>query len=206
VTTLFYRYEILQLAARLRGRLADVHHANGAGTMRIATVYTMRMKPKPGETKYQYPAIVARTLMQSGEEYTMQGWLEMHAPKLQDANILMNLIFRGEPAAWKRAGHAWSRFYDHADNVKAKEELVRQFEWKYPKWRPIVQRRLGLQLFFRTLYDSKDASNLQKLVEDAFNLKIWNDDKQIKETYVRVEVAKDKPFTQMVVYLLDAGS
>jgi hypothetical protein len=203
----FYRYEILQLAARLRGRLADVHHANGAGTKRIVTVYTLRMRPKPGQTKFQYPAIVARTTMQSGEDYKVQGWLEMNAPKIDPARVRLNLVFRGEPHAWQRPTQPrfgrW-RLIDTPENVEAKKLLVERFEWANPKWRPIVQRLLGVQMYFRTLYNSKDASNLQKLVEDAFNKKIWNDDRQIKETYVRVEVSKTNPFTQLVVYLLDA--
>jgi Holliday junction resolvase RusA-like endonuclease len=203
----FYRYEIQQLKAWRRGRLADVHHANGAGTMRIATVYTLRMKPKPGETKYQYPAIVARTLMQSGEEYAMEKWLETHAPKIDPRSVRVNIMFHGEPHAWQRPTQPkfgrW-RLIDTNDNGEAKEMLRRYFDWAYPKWQMISQRNLGIQLYFRTLYDSKDASNLQKLVEDAFNLKIWTDDRQIKETYTRVQVANDKPFTQLVVYLLDA--
>lgn len=47
---------------------------------------------------------------------------------------------------------------------------------------------------------------MQKLLEDAFNKIVWRDDRQIKETYVRVNVWPVKPCTQFVVYLLDVGA
>lgn len=130
----------------------------------------------------------------------------MYAPKVDPKSVRVNLIVRGEPSAWKRAGHAYSRFFDNAENVKAKKELVEKFEWAYPRWKTIEARRLGVQMFFQTLYDSKDADNLAKLVHDAFNGGIWQDDRQIKELYVRVNVAKQTPFTQLVVYLLEVGA
>jgi Holliday junction resolvase RusA-like endonuclease len=143
------------------------------------------------------------------DRVTKVGWIEMHAPKIDPKSVRINLIFRGEPHAWQRPTNAkfgrW-RIVDTAENVAAKEALVERFEWHHPKFAPISERRLGIQLYFRTFYNSKDASNLQKLVEDAFNRKIWEDDRQIKETYVRVEVSNTNPFTQLVVYLLDAGS
>ena len=142
-------------------------------------------------------------------DITQAGWLEMHAPKIDRTSVQVNLIFRGEPHAWQRPTQAkfgrW-RIVDTSENVAAKQSLVERFEWHHPKFAPISERRLGIQLYFRTNDNSKDASNLQKLVEDAFNRKIWDDDRQIKETYVRVEVSKTNPFTQLVVYLLGAGS
>jgi Holliday junction resolvase RusA-like endonuclease len=132
--------------------------------------------------------------------------LKLHAPKVDDAAVRVNLIISGEPSSWKRAGHAYSRFFDHKDNVKAKKALVKLFEQAYPKWIPIEHRRVGVQMFFQTLYDSKDADNFGKLVLDAFNGKIWNDDRQVKELYVRVNVATRTPFTQLVVYVLDVGA
>lgn len=132
--------------------------------------------------------------------------LEMHAPKVNPKSVRVNLIVRGEPSAWKRAGHAYSRFFDNSENVKAKKELVKKFEWAYPRWKTIEHRRMGVQLFFCTLFDSKDADNLSKLVLDAFTGKIWADDRQVKELYCRVNVEKRNPFLQLAVYLLDVGA
>ncbi len=129
----------------------------------------------------------------------------MHAPKIDPKSVRVNLVIRGEPLAWKRTGHAYSRFFDNAENVKAKDELVKKFEWAYPKWKPIERRNLGTQMFFQTRSDSKDKDNLEKLVNDAFNGVIWADDRQIKEGYQRVHVWPTQPFTQLVVYLLEVG-
>lgn len=133
--------------------------------------------------------------------------IEMHAPKVKRENVRINLIVRGEPLAWKRAQRCGSRTFDHPENLKAKDELREKFEWAYPQFQPIEGRRLGVQLFFQTSYDSKDKDNMEKLVNDAFNGVIWADDRQIKEGYQRVNVTSKSPaFTQLVVYLLDYGA
>jgi Holliday junction resolvase RusA-like endonuclease len=136
--------------------------------------------------------------------------IEMNAPQVKAENVRINFIVRGEPLAWKRATFAkYGRFrqVDDPENVKAKDELREKFEWAYPNFKPIEKRRLGVQLFFQTSYDSKDKDNMEKLVNDAFNGVIWADDRQIKEGYQRVNVTdRDPAFTQIVVYLLDWGA
>jgi Holliday junction resolvase RusA-like endonuclease len=136
--------------------------------------------------------------------------MEMHAPAVNKENVRINLIVRGEPQAWKRATFAkFGRFrmIDHPDNRKAKDKLCEKFNWGYPQFKAIEKRRMGVQMFFQTKYDSNDADNLAKLVHDAFNGKIWADDRQVKELYVRVNVTSKQPaFTQLVVYLLEVGA
>lgn len=140
------------------------------------------------------------------EEQRAKFYPEMHAPVIDPAKIRINIWFKWEPHSWERA--AFSKYgafrqVDTADNKKAKKKLVERFEWSYPDWKTIEHRRLGVQMCFRTANDSKDADNLAKLVHDAFNKKIWHDDRQIKELYARVIVSTAPPFTQLVVYLLD---
>lgn len=133
--------------------------------------------------------------------------IEMNAPKVKKENVRINFIARGEPLAWKRPQRRGARTFDDPENAKAKAELIEKFEWAYPGFRPIEKRRLGVQLFFQTSYDSKDKDNMEKLVNDAFNGVIWADDRQIKEGYQRVNVTdRDPAFTQIVVYLLDWGA
>jgi len=131
--------------------------------------------------------------------------MEMNAPKIEPSKVLINLVLRGEPLAWKRASRCGARTFDNPENAKAKEFLVERFEMAYPRFVPIEKRDLGVQLFFQTMFDSKDKDNMEKLVNDAFNGVIWADDRRIKEGYQRVRVWPSKPFTQIVVYLLGGG-
>ena len=130
----------------------------------------------------------------------------MHAPKLPVHQIKGNLLIRGEPQPWQRAGRVGARTFDDPKNVVAKAKLKEHFEMAYPEFLAIRERRLGTQMFFQTADDSADIDNLHKLVNDAFNGIIWADDKQIKEAYQRINVWPTKPFFHLVVYLLEASA
>lgn len=131
----------------------------------------------------------------------------LHAPKVDPRQVRVNFLFRGEPAAWKRVTQArYGRFrmIDPPENIKAKEEYVAAFKTAFPGFRTIEKRRLGVQFYFETYYDSKDVDNLAKLPMDCFRKVIWNDDRQIKELYVRVNpIGRGQAFMQMAVYLLE---
>lgn len=133
----------------------------------------------------------------------------MHAPKVDARNVRINFLLRGESMGWKRATFAkFGRFrmINHPDNQKEKKRLREAFGHAYPRFPVIRDRRLGVQLFFQTRYDSNDADNLSKQVMDAFNGVVWNDDHIVKELYARVNVSKSEPFMQMAVYLLEVGA
>lgn len=136
-------------------------------------------------------------------------WLEMHAPKVDPKKVIVNMILRGEPQPWKRVTQAkfgkW-RLVNPMENVQAQTNLRKAFKVAYPKFEAIEKRRLGVQYFFRTRFDSSDEDNLSKQVNDAFNKVIWADDRIIKEKYIRVDVTdRSEAFVQIVVYLLDYG-
>jgi Holliday junction resolvase RusA-like endonuclease len=136
--------------------------------------------------------------------------LEMHAPKVKPHNVRVNMMIRDcEPQSWQRPTQSrygrW-RLVDTPENRAWKAKLREKFDLAYPRFEPIEHRRLGLQCFFQTAYDSNDADNLAKNVCDAFNKKIWYDDRQVKELYSRVHVWPSKPFVQIVVYLLEVGA
>lgn len=132
----------------------------------------------------------------------------LHAPKVDPRQIKINFLFRGEPAAWKRVTQArYGRFrmVDPPENIKAKADYVDAFRTAYPRFQPIEKRRLGVQFYFETYWDSKDADNLVKLPMDCFHDVIWTNDRQIKELYVRVNpISRGLAFMQMAVYLLEA--
>lgn len=130
---------------------------------------------------------------------------ELTAPKVTKQSVVVNLVIRGEPHAWKRAARRGGRTFDDPENIKAKENLVEKFEWAYPKWKqPISRRRLGVQIFAQTHQNANDIDNFAKLPLDAFNKKIWYDDRQICELYVfkHVVVPVEPAFLQIAVYLL----
>jgi Holliday junction resolvase RusA-like endonuclease len=132
--------------------------------------------------------------------------IEMHAPKIQPHQVRVNLLIRGEPQPWQRAGRVGARTFDDPKNVRAKAKLKEHFEMAYPEFQAIDNRRLGVQMFFQTADNNSDLDNLEKLVGDAFQGIIWANDRQIKENYGRVNVWPTKPFMQLVVYLLDPAA
>lgn len=132
----------------------------------------------------------------------------LHAPKVDPRQVRVNFLFRGEPAAWKRTTQSkygrW-RLVDPPENIKAKSDYLEAFTTAYPRFQPIDHRRIGVQFYFETYWDSKDADNLAKLPMDCFRSVIWSDDRQIKELYVRVNpIGRGQAFMQMAVYLLEA--
>jgi len=131
--------------------------------------------------------------------------LEMHAPKVVPANVRVNLLCKSQPQQWKRPIRKGRFTYDHPKNIAAKETLLWEFKAMYPRFKPIAEpRRIGVQMYFETYDNNRDADNFAKLPLDAFTGIIWADDRQIKELYVRVHVdPKGSGCFQFVVYLLE---
>lgn len=115
--------------------------------------------------------------------------------------VVLNAIFPGEPVAWERVMLRGPYMIKPKKTRQAQAKLRRQLKMIAPKLRPNEIARFGLQMVFTTASGAKDGDNLEKLVWDAFNGKIWGDDSQIDEWQGKVVRSKlVAPSTHLVVY------
>lgn len=94
--------------------------------------------------------------------------------------VILNAFFPGEPVTWKRAQGRGLRRFNPKYMKAAQERLRRQFRMIKPGWKPDEKSRFGIQAIYH-VSQLGDGSNFQKLLEDAFNRVIWQDDEQIDE-------------------------
>jgi Holliday junction resolvase RusA-like endonuclease len=117
--------------------------------------------------------------------------------------LLINAIFPGEPVAWQRVMLRGPYMIKPKETRAAQQKLRRQLKCIAPTLRPNSRARFGTQFVFSIAGARKDGDNLQKLVWDAFNGKIWEDDSQIDEWQGRVIRHASVPQIHMVVYLIE---
>jgi Holliday junction resolvase RusA-like endonuclease len=117
--------------------------------------------------------------------------------------LLINAIFPGEPTAWQRVGGHGSRVYKPKATRAAQEKLQWELKAIAPRLKPDATSRFGIQIVFSTKSFRKDWDNLSKLLTDAFNGKIWNDDSQIDEADVRMLRGALVPSTHFVCYKIE---
>jgi Holliday junction resolvase RusA-like endonuclease len=117
-------------------------------------------------------------------------------------DAVVHCFIPGEPQAWQRHtyGKHTGRPIDTNAN-KAAKDLVR-WEVKLAEPRIVPDRisRFGVYLIFRTKKRSVDIDNLAKLVLDACNDFVWNDDSQIDQLHIEVERGVDEPRTEFLAY------
>lgn len=117
--------------------------------------------------------------------------------------LLINAIFPGEPIAWQRVALRGPYMHKPKETRLAQKKLRRQFKMICPTWRANSRLRFGTQFVFSISGGAKDGDNLQKLVWDAFNGVIWEDDNQIDEWQGRVIRHASVPQTHMIIYSIE---
>jgi len=98
------------------------------------------------------------------------------------------------------------RFSGHAYTPKSTRdwtEVCQQEAWLAMRGQALLEGNLRLELFFyRSNKRHADWENLAKLVCDAMNEVVYDDDKQIKESHVWVNVDRENPRTEVFVECL----
>ena len=117
--------------------------------------------------------------------------------------VIINAIFPGEPVAWERVARGRGGHMYKPKKTRAAQTKL-QWELKAIGWHlePIPIARFGIQLVFTTRKRNTDWDNYAKLLTDAFNGKIWEDDSQIDEAQVRVIRSALTPSTHFICYLI----
>src|SRR5258707_5032525 len=113
--------------------------------------------------------------------------------------VILNAHFRGEPIPYKRV--AGAHRYVPAIMRKTQERLRTALKEIAPGLRP-SNARFGVQLVFHigplcSQFHEPDGDNLEKLLWDAFNGHIWNDDSQIEEWQGRKVLNSADPHTHL---------
>lgn len=119
--------------------------------------------------------------------------------------VILNAIFPGEPIGYKRVTGAHRYIPDVMRNAQAN---LRTYLKQIAPGLQTSNARFGVQQIFHVgplLHQrhEPDGDNLEKLLWDAFNGQIWNDDSQIEEWQGRKELNSADPRTHLVAYLIE---
>ena len=117
--------------------------------------------------------------------------------------VILNAIFPGEPVAWQRAGAHGKRFFNRKEMRAAQTKLRRQLKMMKPGLLPDARARFGAQFVFSCQGAEKDADNCIKLVLDAFQGKIWQNDRHVLEGQWKMEYGAECPQTHLIVYKIE---
>lgn len=119
--------------------------------------------------------------------------------------VLLNVLFRGEPVALQRHQMHGKRGFTPEKSRQAKEDLGWDLKAAAPHWKAPVGYKLGVQIVFAVKSSAKDGDNMEKLVFDAFNGIIWEDDSQICECAWRkrsLNLGEKRGSTHLIVYAI----
>jgi Holliday junction resolvase RusA-like endonuclease len=120
--------------------------------------------------------------------------------------VILNAIFPGEPQAYKRVERRGPRSFVPKVMKVAQKNLRRGLEQIAPNLKP-SNRYFGVQQVFYIAPCAPtavpDGDNLEKLLWDAMNGKIWLDDSQIIEWSGRKVLGSLEPRTHLIVYLIE---
>jgi Holliday junction resolvase RusA-like endonuclease len=117
--------------------------------------------------------------------------------------VVINAIFPGEPIAWERVSGHGTRVFKPKATRQAQAKLHRQLKMIAPTIHPNCLSRFGVQFVFSISGEKKDGDNLEKLVLDAFNKRIWLDDSQVDECQWKVKRRATVPGIHMIVYVIE---
>lgn len=120
--------------------------------------------------------------------------------------VILNAIFPGDPIAYKRVERRGSRSYVPEVMRVAQKNLRRGLAQIAPKLK-VADARFGVQQVFHLAPCHRsaepDGDNLEKLLWDAFNGKIWIDDSQILEWTGRKVLGSLNPHTHLICYVIE---
>ncbi len=119
--------------------------------------------------------------------------------------VILNGIFPGEPIGYKRVTGA-NRYVPDLMR-RTQEDLRTALKQIAPSLTP-SNARFGVQQVFHVgplahQRHEPDGDNLEKLLWDAFNGQLWNDDSQIEEWSGRKELNSTDPRTHLIAYLIE---
>lgn len=120
--------------------------------------------------------------------------------------VILNAIFPGEPIGYKRVDRHGGRAYVPPVMRNAQANLRRALKQIAPRLR-VSNVRFGVQQVFYLapchVKHEPDGDNLEKLLWDAFNGRIWIEDSQILEWSGRKVLGALEPRTHLIVYVIE---
>lgn len=120
--------------------------------------------------------------------------------------VIVELRIPGPPQAKQRPQHGTNRNTFTPRATLQAEAVVGTFARQGMKGRPPVEFPVGVAAeFYMPTRHRADADNLLKLLMDAMNGIVYQDDKQVDEVFVRVHrgVGADAARTEVAVWELD---
>jgi Holliday junction resolvase RusA-like endonuclease len=113
-------------------------------------------------------------------------------------------VVPGDPVAWERAGQNRQKGvpgYTPAKTRAGKAAVAEAFRAVQPDWVVDRERAFGLytELHVGTLART-DVDNMVKLVMDALNQVVWDDDRQVADVLARIERGVADPHTLVMLY------
>lgn len=151
------------------------------------------------------PATLAGPVTSTGSAPAMPaaGWEVLRSFVAQFA--VAQFVLAGEPISKARARFTkqFSKVRTYTpEKTKEGERLVAEaFKSAYPNWRVDGDGAYGVLLHFHAeTFQRRDVDNLTKLVLDACNGIVWDDDAQVAEVHARVERGVSSARTEVLIY------
>jgi Holliday junction resolvase RusA-like endonuclease len=131
--------------------------------------------------------------------------------ELGDPQILAHLTIDGEPVSKSRARFtnrgSKSRTYTPEKTKQAEQNVAAHFRRTVPGWRPHGLHGFGVMaVFFTESFQRRDVDNMIKLILDACNKVVWEDDVQVTEVSGRVVRGVDEPRTEIAIYITPSSA
>jgi Holliday junction resolvase RusA-like endonuclease len=131
--------------------------------------------------------------------------------EIGDPQILAHLTIDGEPVSKARARFtnrgSKSRAYTPEKTKQAEQNVAAHFRRTVPGWRPHGLHGFGVMaVFFTESFQRRDVDNMIKLILDACNKVVWEDDVQVTEVSGRVVRGVDDPRTEIAIYITPSSA
>lgn len=113
------------------------------------------------------------------------------------------IVIPGQPRAWKRVGRSRGRSYNPSKDDE--QALAWQVRTIYTEPNPDETHLWGLRAIFycKNLQRGRmDGDNLIKLVKDALQKLVWENDFQVREGYYLTVPVVEKPRTELLFHHL----
>jgi Holliday junction resolvase RusA-like endonuclease len=134
---------------------------------------------------------------------TVNGAPWLLARETTDPEVVASLVLPGNPAPKERPRHGQGHTFTPRKTRDAEETVAWTFRQARPDWQPDPVSAFGVAILFAASdFIRRDADNLLKLLLDALNKVVWQDDAQVVEFSVRLERGQPTGRTVAVLYRL----